>query len=262
MSGEMLTRSTPIAKVKEALANADPNAIKEELIRLRLENSQLRVRIKSLEARTVAGDEAWEERQAEYERLIEEKSETIRTLHMQIQELKENGPASHHGVRNEANPQELAEIERVKEELEEQRRQIEEDEKTLFEQAKQMELAMAKDRAELARQRTELQRLHADLNREIEMASRDPLLRERLMNLQRRQFDSQSGVRRPGSTAANLQTPQRPGTTIANQAAGNRPATMTSVNVRPTTQAGINLDDEQSQPPPKPKSGFFKRLFG
>jgi hypothetical protein len=46
---------------------------------------------------------------------------------------------------------------------------------------------MSRDRAELARQRNEVQRLHNELNHEIEIASRDPGLRERLVALQRLQ---------------------------------------------------------------------------
>jgi hypothetical protein len=56
-----------------------------------------------------------------------------------------------------------------------------------MQQMRQMEMAMSKDRAELARQRNEIQRLHSELNREIENASRDPGLRERLVALQRLQ---------------------------------------------------------------------------
>src|SRR5262249_23589125 len=83
--------------------------------------------------------------------------------------------------------EEFADYESMKKRLEEQRRQIEEDEDALMSQMRQMELALSKDRAEVARQRSELERLNADLTREIELAARDPGLREKLITLQRRQ---------------------------------------------------------------------------
>jgi hypothetical protein len=49
----------------------------------------------------------------------------------------------------------------------------------------QMEMSMSRERAELARQRTELQRLKADLEREIEKASRDGSMQERLQSLRK-----------------------------------------------------------------------------
>ncbi len=76
---------------------------------------------------------------------------------------------------------------RLKKEMAELRRQLEEDEESLMQQMRQMEMAMSKDRAELARQRNEIQRMHNEVNHEIEIASRDPGLRERLVALQRLQ---------------------------------------------------------------------------
>ena len=79
--------------------------------------------------------------------------------------------------------------------MEAQRRQLEEDEESVMHQMRQMEMGMARERAELARQRAELQRLHNDLKHEIEQASRDGALRERLQHLQRRAPD-------PGKTGS------------------------------------------------------------
>ena len=124
-------------------------------------------------------EELWSDRQKEFESLLEEKSEVIRSLHLRIQELQDApaGPAE----------ADMGESHLLQTEMAEQRRQLAEDEESLMQQMRQMEMAMSKDRAELARQRNEIQRLHNELNHEIEIASRDPGLRERLVALQRLQ---------------------------------------------------------------------------
>ncbi|MCI0685133.1 MAG: hypothetical protein L0Y71_23795 [Gemmataceae bacterium] len=176
----------------------------DELRRLRQENNELRTRVAHLErvARAGAsGDDLWAERQSEYEKLLDEKSEVIRTLHLQVQELRAAGPAASAPTPEVRD----ASIERQRLELEEQRRQLQGDEASMMEQMRGMELALAKDRAELARQRTELQRHQTDFAREIEMAGRDPQLRERLAGLQRRQLDNT--VRKPIEAAAPQPAP-------------------------------------------------------
>ena len=179
--------------------------VEEELGRLRQENSDLRNRLGQLERKARSGpptEDAWAERQTEYEKLLDEKSEVIRTLHLQVQELRASVPsgAAAEEVRDAA-------VELQRQEVAEQRRQLHEDEANMMEQMRGMELALAKDRAELARQRTELQRQQADFAREVEMASRDPQLRERLATLQRRQLDNT--VRKPINGAA-VQPPPAP----------------------------------------------------
>ena len=180
-----------------------PPAIAEEIEFLRLENTELRARIDQLEA--MGGGKAeklWQERQREYEMLLEEKSEVIRSLHQKIQEINESaigGPApapsaSMSGSRLGQAPGassvrlgQAEEILRLKRELDEQRKQLEQDEDDMMAQMKQMEITMAKERAEMARQRQEVQRLQADLAHEIEQSGRAPELRERLNNLRRTQ---------------------------------------------------------------------------
>jgi myosin heavy subunit len=152
---------------------------------LREENERLRARVEELEqllqASATAEAESLEQR-GEYEKLLEEKSEVIRALHLKIQELQQAPPAA-------APAEKLSDAAatRMRQELEEQRRQLEEDEAAMMEQMRTMELALAKDRAELARMRTELQRQQTDFAREVEIASRDSNLRERLANLRRPQ---------------------------------------------------------------------------
>jgi hypothetical protein len=130
----------------------------------------------------------WIERQREYEALLEEKSEVIRTLHRQLQELRQNPPAAAPAPPPQA-PAPAAEdsqLASLKEQLDEDRRQLSADEDALMVQMREMEMAMSRERAEVARQRTEVQRLHNDLKHELGQAARNAGLRERLLPLQRR----------------------------------------------------------------------------
>jgi hypothetical protein len=175
----------------------------EELASLRAENAELRAHVAELEQALTNDPTSWSERQKEYEVLLEEKSEVIRSLHLKIQEMQEDGVARGPAQAN------LGDAQRLQKELEEQRRQLEEDETVVMQQLREMEMAMSRDRAELARQRNEIQRLHADLNREIEIAARDPALRDRLIALQRlqgevvgRKFSPQASATKPAAGSA------------------------------------------------------------
>jgi DNA repair exonuclease SbcCD ATPase subunit len=201
----------------------------DELGQLRKENAQLQARVEELEQALQAGtpnEEIWLERQKEYETLLEEKSEVIRNLHLRIQEQGGGGDAS---VSTASDGDVLS----LKKQLEEQRRQLEEDEEALMQQMRQMEMAMSKDRAELARQRNEIQRLHSELNHEIENASRDPALRERLVALQRLQGEM---------------TGRKPTATI-------QPASKAPSQSAPLTHAEAALDKRKN-------SGLLSRIFG
>ena len=162
-----------------------------ELDLLRQENAELRSRVQELESLGAGqGEELWLERQREYEMLLEEKSEVIRSLHLKFQEAQESAIGGDYApVSSVASSGtkllQAEEIFRLKREMEDQRRQLDQDEQDLMTQMRQMEVTMAKERAEMARQRQEVQRLQADLAREIENSSRDPELRERLQNLRR-----------------------------------------------------------------------------
>ena len=165
----------------------------DDLQQLRAENAELRTNLEQL-------DQAWGERQREYETMLEEKSEIIRNLHLKIQQLQEGGvPAAEEAG---GDPEDLFKLKR---ELEEQRRQIKEDEDGLMVQMGQMEMAMSRERAELARQRTELQRLQADLHREIEVAARDGGIRERIQAL-RKPHEQSPGVA-DGTASPSADTP-------------------------------------------------------
>ncbi len=180
--GQLREPAAPAPAGPEPGAGAGAGADAGELDALRRDNAELRARLEELEQFIAAQptEEVWAERQREYEALLDEKSEVIRALHLKLQEAQEGPRRS----ANEPVPRE-EELRELQAELEEHRRQLQEDEQSLLTQMREMELALSKDRAELARQRQELQRLRADLNREIDQASRDPGLRERLMSLRR-----------------------------------------------------------------------------
>lgn len=173
--------------VPELAAETLPLDEVDEREHLRDENRLLRARVAELEAMTFGqADELWQERQREYEMLLEEKSEVIRTLHQRIHELQEAGAHPESAPTSSAAPVGQAEeILRLKRELEEQRKQLEQDEEDMMTQLRQMEMTMAKERAEMARQRQEILRLQAELAREQEQASRDSGLRDKLHSLRR-----------------------------------------------------------------------------
>jgi hypothetical protein len=177
------------------------------------ENVALRQRVEELEELLASAannwaDDGWAERQREYENLLEEKSEVIRTLHQKVQELQEAGDAPAPSSSGGAEAHDLKEL---RQQVAEERQQLQADEEAMMKQMQQMELAMSRERADLARQRAELQRLHADLNHELEQAARDPGLRERLLSLQRRQQEMAS--RRAAAAQPQPAAPEKPAQT-------------------------------------------------
>src|SRR5262249_3767922 len=132
-------------------------------------------------------------------------------------------------------------IERMAAELREREDQLRGDEEAMQMQIREMEMTMAKERADLARQKAQLQRLQADLQHEIEMANRDPGLRDRLAQLQRGNSDSRPRTMAPLAAAASPPPQKRP--------SGMRPTTMPAVN------------EENTDTPHESKS-VLRRLFG
>jgi chromosome segregation ATPase len=205
----------------------------DEVSKLRAENADLRRRLEGVEELVAAladGDTPtqaapWEERQREYESLLEEKSEVIRALHQKIQELQEEGGEALEAPRDRRANADMDEVEQLRAKLIEERQRLQDDEEALMVQMREMEMAMSRDRAELSRQRNELQRIHSDIMREVEQAGRDTGLRDRLLAMARRPQDAS----------------------------------------RPKTMMSISLPDEQALPaeaPKKKNSGLFRRLFG
>ena len=157
---------------------------------LQVENGALQLQEDELEQLlTLAIQEAesrWADRQRDYERLIDEKSEVIRSLHEKNEQLRErlDQPAPLADVPEGELP-ERAELLALLRELDQKRLKLQEDEEAMIAQLRDLEMAITKDRAEIARQGAEIQRLQGELRHELEIAQRDRGLRERLGALQR-----------------------------------------------------------------------------
>src|SRR6266849_5243283 len=154
----------------------------DDLKRLQAENADLHERVAELEQLcTEASKKAqhWADQSKDHERLLEEKSDVIRELHVKIQQLQTQSQSSGKAPSDD-------ELLALEEELERERRQLKEDEETLMKQMRDMEVQISRERAELARQRNDLQRLHGEIRHELELAGRETELRQRLQPLQRR----------------------------------------------------------------------------
>lgn len=204
----------------------------EELDKLQGENDQLRgiiVELRDqLEQATGQSHEVWEEREREFEAMLEEKSEKIRELYLRLQEVEQAGPpagtAPHSNGEGDADmpsDQELAALsddlerercalEQEHRTLEDDRRQLREDEEAMMRQMREMEMQMAKERAELARQRNELQRLHSEIRHELELAQRDAAVNERLRILQRRNQNADDETPTPRGKGSSGEVPAAP----------------------------------------------------
>lgn len=222
-TAEFWDEQNPAAHGREAEAEDSPQATRDdepELEMLQRENADLRALVIDLqrqmeEGAAPASDSGWEERQREYDSLLEEKSEVIRSLHQKIQELQARAPSpqltpkeSELITLSDELERERCQLEQDRRLLEDERAQLKEDEKMMMQQMREMELQMARERAELARQRNELQRLHTEVNHELELASRDAALRERLQPLQRRH--QEMNQRRAGGDTPREPPPQGP----------------------------------------------------
>jgi septal ring factor EnvC (AmiA/AmiB activator) len=147
--------------------------------RLTRENAELKRRIVDLEGQLAnMTPESWTEQQRNFEELLDEKSEIIRTLNHKIQALTESGNLGSHDYEQEK-------LQALAADLQARDEQLRADEEAMQMQVREMEMRMSKERAELARQKSQIDRLHADLERELEVANRDPNLRDRLRSLQR-----------------------------------------------------------------------------
>lgn len=207
----------------------------EEAEKLAAENQELRSIIAELrqlldEQSSQGGQDSSEEKEREYEALLEEKTDTIRNLHVRMQELERlatepsgggGGAGGGAGAETGAQPdndemlalsdeleRERCQLEQERRQLEADRRQLREDEEAMMRQMREMELQMAKERAELARQRNELQRLHSEIRHELELAQRDAAVNERLRLLQRRHQEV-AGEEDPPKKKSSGQTPAK-----------------------------------------------------
>jgi hypothetical protein len=181
-----LVETEPVAADGEGEAEPGPLTVEEELAQLRGENAELRHIATELEQQlndATRTAQLWAVQQHDNERMLEEKSDVIRELHVKIQELQSQ--LQSRPVNPAATPRE-EELLALSEELEQERNQLKEDEESLMQQMREMEVQMSRERADLARQRNELQRLHSEIRHELEQASRQAGLRDRLEPLQRR----------------------------------------------------------------------------
>lgn len=218
---------------------AEP-ATAEEVETLRLENNQLRSLCAELEqalqdATANALDPvAVEERLREYEMVLDEKTETIRQLHQQLDDARnavaeaDSKPAP---ARQGPLPRE-DELLQLSEDLERERRQLQEDKQFMEDDMRRMELAMSRERAEMARQRNDLQRLNGEIRHELERLERNGALQSKMDELKAKLQDA--STRRGAS-------PQ--------QGAGRSSASPPPPTVQP-------------QPPNTSKPSFMGRFFG
>ncbi len=203
---------------------------------LHAENVELRERIAELESRIAESNKQVKDRRSaddqEFAGLLEEKTEVIRELHLKIQDLQAQlsaAPAQQTEQQAPAPAETPKEDDLVAlgEELERERVQLQEDEKALMQQMRTLEVQMSRERAELARQRSDIERLHMQVQHELELASKEAAMRERLRPLMR-QYQT---ILRNGSSVP----PER------------------AVKEAPAQPAPVNGGGS---------SGLFRRLFG
>ncbi|MCS6977628.1 MAG: hypothetical protein NZM31_11565 [Gemmatales bacterium] len=176
----------PRSPVEPDLAKPDAGsaAVIQEL---RQENERLKQSLEQARARLEKAEQTigqMQAREADYERLLEEKTDLIRQLHQELQEAGRRRPEGS-TIPNEE------ELIALHQELEREREQLKQDEEALMAQVREMEIQMSRERADLARQKNELMRLQNELKHQLELASRDAQLRERLGPLFRLQEELQ-----------------------------------------------------------------------
>lgn len=194
---EDLVSATKVPPVSDTREQAETSTVLEtsQIELFRVENADLRQLVAELQQlvdEAHRAEHSWVEQQKEYESLLEEKSEVIRSLHQRVKEYEEQAsvpppPGEDELIAlSDELERERCKLQQDRRELEDESRQLKEDEETLMKQMREMEVSMSRERAELARQRSELQRLHAEIRHELELAARDAALRDRLLPLQRR----------------------------------------------------------------------------
>lgn len=191
----------------------------QELDQLRHENDQLRSLCTELEqalqeAAQLNEQPVGDERLREYDALLEEKTDTIRQLHhelqnahsmvaeleSQLQEAVLQRPPDGPTPREE-------ELLALSEELERERRQLQEDEQTLMDQMREMEVSMARERAEMARQRNDLTRLQSEIRHELERLEKSGTAVRKMEELKRQFLDATTrrGMANTGHTGQAAQ---------------------------------------------------------
>lgn len=183
------------------------NANREKIERLRAENEQLQALIAELRQQVdeAVGNtqETFAKREEEFEALLEEKSEELRTLFIRIQQTEREraGAAAAHaaspaGRMDEERvsvwadiQREHAALEQERQRLEEERRQLREDEESMMQRMREMELQVAKSRTDMVRQRNEMQQLHNEVRAELEKAQQTGTSLDRVRSLRQQHQD-------------------------------------------------------------------------
>jgi len=196
---------------------AGPDEV-QELELLHHENAQLRNLCIELEqalqeASQLQEQQGGDEQLREYETILEEKTETIRQLHQELQhahtivaemENQVNEAMEHRPPAGPAPREE--ELLALSEELQRERRQLQEDEQTLMDQMREMEVSMARERAEMARQRNDLGRLQSDIRHELERLEKSGAAVRKMEELKRQFADATN--RRGLAASAPVPQPQ------------------------------------------------------
>ena len=188
----------------------------EDVNLLRAENQQLRALCAELEQAlqeaSQQGDPNYEDRIREFDALLDEKSETIRQQHQQLQDAQ--GVIAELEAERGSKPKITGptpreeELLNLSEELESERRQLQEDEQALMEQMREMEMTMARERAEMARQRNDLQRIQAEIRHELERLERNGAMQSKIDGLKTKLHDV-STRRGMASSAGTAPAPQK-----------------------------------------------------
>jgi hypothetical protein len=220
----------------------------QELEQLRSENAQLRTICLELEQALQEASQRQgavdEERLGEYEALLDERSDMIRSLHQQLQEKHTALEAAEAKLAAVPPPKvntgpipREEELLALSEELERERRLLQEDEQTLMDQMREMEITMARERAEMARQRNDLQRLQDEIRHELEKLARNGALQAKIDSLKSKLQDVTT--RRGAAPGAPMKS--------AGASSGSLP------QPKPAPAP---------PPPPPKKDGLMGRLFG
>jgi hypothetical protein len=262
----------PWSSAGDLLGEKNGGASNETIAQLQAENQELRQLIgelnQELEAASGRQDNDLGERQKDYERMLDEKTENIRKLNSDIQQLQEQirPPTPREEelfAMSEELERERAQLQQDRRKLEEEARQLKEDEDVMTEEMRKMEIQMARERADMARQRTELTRISEEIRQELERIERDKGLSEKLIQLRQRHSDILRG--RSGGGGPPPQQPPRP----AGRPAAPSPTQM-SIDLDADTPANINNaknvnnanKPKGEQDPKKKDSGVFRRFFG
>lgn len=228
------------------------------LNQLQAENEELRSIIaelhQELEAASGKSEQDYGNRLKEYEGLLDEKNELIRTMHLKVQDFEQNmrppTPKEEELLAmSEELERERCQIQQERRKLEEDMRQLKEDEQVMTEEMRKMEIQMAKERAELARQRSDVTRINEEIKHELERIERDRGLSDRLVQLRQRHMDAVKG-KSMGSTGPVL------------PARGEKPPASTQMAIDLEAEAQKGHGPEKKDDDKKKDSGMFRRFFG